>query len=95
MIGQAIASASWGAMLHLSDFFIEAIRTDSAALKLFSRYGVGVLGNLPTFDLFLRYVGLDDKSRKLAHIAYVLSFVFLGIGVVVARTMRHIGATSE
>ena len=95
MFGQALATIVWRSGLHLTDFLIEAIRTDSGALKLFSRYGVGVLGNMPTFDLFLRYVGVEKRERKLALIAYVLSFVFLGIGIIVARAVRHIGHAPE
>lgn len=95
MFGQSIMAIVIGVGLHQTEPLIEKLNTDSETLKLMSRYSVGVLGNIPTFDLFMRLLGLDKKTRLMALIAYVLSFVFVGIGVFLGRVPRNLNGTSQ
>ena len=69
---------------------IERLHTDSVTLRFMSRYGVGVVGNWPMFDLFLRAVGVSDEERHKANVAYLVSFVFFGIGVFLGRVVRSV-----
>ncbi len=90
MFLHAIVAIVAGIAAHQLDPFIEGLHTDSENLKMMSRYGTGVLGNWPMFDLFLRFLGLDDAARRIANIAYLISFIFFGIGVFMGRVVRSV-----
>lgn len=90
---QAILAVAMGLGLHfVADPIIRLIKTDSDALKLLSRYGTGVLGTWPVVKCFLRQTNLDEEDRKAASNTFLLSFIFVGIGVFVARAMRSMDA---
>lgn len=88
MFAHALATSILGIFLHQTEPLIESMDTTSDSLRLMSRYGVGVLGNLPAFNWFMKYVGIDAKTRRLVNLAYVVSFVFLGVGVFAARVLQ-------
>lgn len=90
MFIQAIVAIAAGIAAHQADPLIENLHTDSTTLKLLSRYGTGVLLNWPMFDLFLKMFGLDEATRRLANLSYILSFVFFGIGVFIGRVVRSV-----
>jgi hypothetical protein len=90
MFLHAIVAIIAGIAAHQTDPLIEGLHTDSATLKLLARYGTGVLGNWPMFDLFLRFLGLDEAARQLANIGYIISFIFFGIGVFTGRVVRSV-----
>lgn len=95
MIGHAIATAILGIFLHQTEPLIVALKTNSDSLKLMSRYGIGVLGNIPSFNAFMKYVGIEAQTRRLVLVVYVVSFVFLGIGVFVARVLQSLDPSSK
>lgn len=90
MFIQAIGAVIAGWLAHQLDPFIEGLHTDSALLRIMSRYGTGVLGNWPVFDLFLHALGLSEAERRKANVAFILSFVFFGIGVFIGRVVRSV-----
>ncbi len=90
MFIQAIVAVIAGIAAHQTDPLIERLHTDSATLKLMSRYGVGVLGNWPMFDLCTRMLGLNEEQRRTANIGYIFSFIFFGIGVFIGRVVRSV-----
>lgn len=95
MLAHAVATTILGIFLHQTEPLIESMNTDSESLRLMSRYGIGVLGNLPAFNWFMKYIGIDVKTRRLVALAYVVSFVFLGIGVFAARALQSFGQRPE
>ena len=95
MFGQAIIAMVWGIFLHQSEPFILALNTNSEAMTLMSRYGVGVVGTAPVVDMFMKLMGLDRKTRLLAMVAYFLGFIFVGIGVFIARVPRNLNSTVD
>lgn len=95
MFGQAIFAVVWGIFLHQSEPFILALHTNSEVMRLMSRYGVGVIGTAPVFDIFMKLLGLDKKTRLMAMVAYFLSFIFVGIGVFIGRVPRNLNGTTH
>lgn len=90
MILHAIVAIIAGIAAHQTDPLIENLNTDSSTLRMMSRYGIGVIGNWPMFDLFMRFMGLSESDRRVANICYVISFTFFGVGVFIGRVVRSV-----
>lgn len=95
MYGQTIFAVILGIVLHQTEPIILSLNTDSEMVRLLSRYGVGVIGTAPAFDLFMKMMGLDKKARLSALVAYFLGFIFVGIGVFLGRVPRNINGTTQ
>lgn len=81
-INLALLAIADGLFLHQWNRFIESLRT-SDTIKRLCRYALGVLGTWPMFVLFLKEQQNGHKYNVRESVAYVLSFVFVGIGVFV------------
>lgn len=76
----ALLAVANGLFLHQWNRVVNALRT-SDTIKRLCRYSIGVLGTWPIFIVFLKEQHNGVKYHVRESAAYVLSFVFVGIGV--------------
>lgn len=69
-----IIAVMTGLALHQTERVIAHLDTGSVTIKRLCRYAIGILGTKPIYEAMKK----DEKTRDQA---FVLSFVFVGIGV--------------
>lgn len=103
IISRLLKVTTWGGLSHLSDFLIRLIGNNK--VKLFFRYGSGVLLVFPAFlswvEVLLNAAKLAtdaEKRRRIMYIvtaAYFLAYVPYGIGVIIAHVLEQILTNAE
>ena len=63
-----------GVTLHQTEKIVARLDTDSVTIKRLFRYAIGILGTKPIYEAM-------RKNEKTQDQAYILSFVFVGLGV--------------
>lgn len=98
IVGRILAITIGGGLSHLSDIPIRAIENNK--VRLFARYGVGVMTGLLSLlymlETFLDAARMatepDDRRRImwLVTAAYFLGYVPLGVGVIIAHVLEQV-----
>lgn len=63
-----------GLALHQTEKIVAGLDTDSVTIKRLCRYAIGILGTKPVYEAMKKNESTRDQ-------AFTLSFVFVGLGV--------------
>lgn len=82
---ELVIGIAWGLITHQAERITRRI---PGGWQEMTNYGIGVLCVFPFFNIVhARIPNMTSQPRQKAQIAYILSFVFFGVGVGIGRIL--------